>query len=257
VIAANALPLPLLLTATVAPPPGVPFLTRSDPAVRLADYAAALRLYLALPNALVDRIVVADNSASDLSALDDLARRAARGKDVELLSFEGRPYPVERGRSVGETYLIDDALTRSRILTALDDDELFWKVTGRLRVANLGRLIASTPRCALYIDFRRYRRPWVDTRVFAATPAGFRAAFLPRLDILRQDLLPPNVVAPEERLFEELLPEVERLRIAPRLRVEPKIEGRSGLGEDYRRPRRRVESAVRRVTRRLVPALWI
>jgi hypothetical protein len=93
--------------------------------------------------------------------------------------------------------------------------------------------------------------------VFATTPQAFRRVFLPRLDILRQDLLPASFVAPEERLFHELLPERRRERIEPRLRVEPTIAGRSGFGEDYRRPRRRVESGVRSVTRRLVPALWI
>jgi hypothetical protein len=250
-------PFPLLLTATIAPPDGVPFLTRSDPAVRLDDYRRALRLYLRLPDKLVDRIVVADNSGSDLTSLEEIAAAATRAKEVELLSFRGRAYPVEQGRSVGETYLIEDALDRSRILSSLREDELFWKVTGRLQVGNMARLVASTPRCDLYIDFRRYRRPWVDTRVFAATPAAFRSAFLPRIDVLRQDTLPPSFVAPEQRLFAELLPERERLRIAPRLRVEPAIAGRSGLGEDYRRPRRRIESGVRTVTRRLLPGLWI
>lgn len=250
-------PFPLLLTATIAPPPGVPFLTRSDPRVRLDDYLRALHGYILLPDTVVDRIVFADNSGSDLAQLEELVSAASSPKDVELLSFHGRDYPVEQGRSVGETYLIDDALGRSRILSSLRDDELFWKVTGRLHIRNMARLVESTPRCDLYIDFRRYRRAWVDTRVFAATPAGFRGAFLPRIDVLRQDLLPPSFVAPEQRLFGELLPERERLRIVPRLRVEPSIAGRSGFGEDYRRPRRRIESCVRATSRRVLPALWI
>jgi len=74
---------------------------------------------------------------------------------------------------------------------------------------------------------------------------------------LRQDLLPPGFLAPEERLFADLLAERERERICPRLRIEPVIEGSSGFGENYRRPKRRIESAVRAVTRRLLPFLWI
>jgi hypothetical protein len=250
-------PLPLLLTATVTPPAGVPFLTRSDPQVRLADYADALRTYLQLPDGVVDRIVVADNSNSDLSALEQVVAASSSARDVELLPFPGRDYPVEQGRSVGETYLIEDALARSRILSELGDDALFWKVTGRLRVRNLARLAASTPACDLYIDLRRYRIPWADTRLFAATRRGFRVGFLDRVELLRHDLLPEGAVAPEQLLFDELLGLRQEIRLEPRLRVEPVIEGSSGLGENYRRPRRRLESGVRAVARRVVPSLWI
>ena len=86
--------LPLLLTATVTPPAGMPFLTRSDPQVRLGDYADALRTYLQLPDGVVDRIVVADNSNSDLSALEQVVAASSSAKDVELLPFPGREYPV-------------------------------------------------------------------------------------------------------------------------------------------------------------------
>jgi len=250
-------PLPLLLTATIEPPAAVPFLTRRNPSLRLADYCEALRRYLRLPDSIVDRIVFVDNSASDLAVLEQLVAAAGTAKDVELLSFPGRDYPFDQGRSVGETYLIEDALARSRILSRLGDGDLFWKVTGRLHVRNLARLVATTPECDLYLDFRRYRIRWVDTRVFAATPRGFRAAFLSRIELLRQDLLPAGVVAPEQRLFDELGELADAIRLEPRLRVEPSIEGRSGLGEDYRRPRRRLESGVRAVTRRIAPSLWI
>jgi hypothetical protein len=245
------------MTATIAPPPGVPFLNRTDPAVRLDDYRRALRLYLTTPDTAIDRIVFVDNSGVDLSPLQEIVDQVAHSKDVELLSYCGRDYPVEQGRSVGETYLIADALDRSRILSALGDDELFWKVTGRLRITNMARLVSSTPACELYLDFRRYRHPWVDTRIFATTPGAFRRLFLPRIEILRQDVLPTAFVAPEARLFADLLAERANGRIAPRLRLEPTVEGCSGFGEDYGGSRRRIESAVRKLSRRVIPGLWI
>jgi hypothetical protein len=229
-----------------------------DPRERLRDYARTLRFYLSLPDFAVDRIVFVDNSDSDLSQLRDVVDEAGGSKDVELISYWGLSYPVEQGRSVGETLLIGEALGRSRILCSLRGDELFWKITGRLRVRNLTRLVASTPAGGgLYADFRRYRRRWVDTRVFATTSPAFRRLFLPRIHLLRQDLLPPGVVAPEELLFEDLLAERTRERIYPRLQVEPLIEGSSGFGENYRRPKRVIESSIRAVTRRLIPFLWI
>ncbi len=245
------------MTATVTPPAGVPFLTRSDPQQRLQDYRDALDVYLRLPSSAVDRIAFVDNSESDLGVLEDAVAAAGTTKDVELLSFRGRDFPVEQGRSVGETYLIEDALSRSRILSQLGETDVFWKVTGRLRVENLDRLVASTPACDLYIDLRRYRIHWADTRVFAATPRGFRAALLDNIELLRHDLLPEGAVAPEQLLFDELLALRDAIRLEPRLRVEPRISGRSGFGEDYGRPRRRLESAVRSVTRRVARSVWI
>jgi hypothetical protein len=249
----------VLLTATIAPPAGVPALARIDPAARLDDYSRALAFYLGLPGTVVDRVVFAENSATDLGPLERLVERLGTAKDVELLSFYGLDYPVEHGRGVGETKLIDTALSQSRLLGALGEQDLFWKVTGRLRFVNLERLIATAPRgCALYADFRRFPRNWVDTRVFACTPGAFRALFVPRLDLMRQDELDrQGYTAPEERLFAELMAERAKWSIVPRLRVEPMIEGYSGFDDDYARPTRRLWSKTRAVIRRLFPGLWI
>ena len=249
----------ILLTATITPRAGVPALARTEPADRLEDYRRALAFYLALPGSAVDRVVFAENSATDLGPLEAEVARLGAGKDVELLSFEGVDYPVQHGRGVGETRLIETALERSRLLSALGDDGVFWKLTGRLRYTNLERLISTAPSsCALYADFRRFPHPWVDTRVFASTPRAFRALFLPRVDLMRQDELDrAGYRAPEERLFTELLAERSDWQIVPRLRVEPAIEGYSGHGDDYARPLRRAWSRARGVIRRIFPWLWI
>jgi hypothetical protein len=249
----------IVLTATITPRAGVPALARTDPAERLDDYLQALGFYLGLPDSLVDRVVFAENSAADLGPLETEVARHRTGKDVELLSFEGVDYPVEHGRGVGETRLIETALERSRLLNALGDDGVFWKLTGRLRYRNLERLIATAPKsCAFYADFRRYPHPWIDTRVFASTPRAFRDLFLPRLHLMRQDELDrTGYTAPEERLFSELLAERARWEIVPRLRTEPMIEGYSGQGGDYARLTRRLWTRARSVIRKVFPGLWI
>lgn len=249
----------ILLTATITPRAGVPALARTDPAERLDDYLRALVFYLGVPDAVVDRVVFAENSAAELGPLEAEVARYGTGKDVELLSFEGVDYPVEHGRGVGETRLIETALQRSRLLNALGDDGVFWKLTGRLRYTNLERLIATAPSsCGFYADFRRYPHPWIDTRIFASTPSAFRALFLPRVHLMRQDELDrTGYTAPEERLFSELLEERARWGIVPRLRAEPAIEGFSGHDEDYARPLRRAWSRARGVIRKVFPGLWI
>lgn len=247
------------MTATITPPAGVPALQRVDPTERLTDYESALSFYLGLPANVIDRVVFAENSDSDLGSLERIADERGDGKQVELLSFNGLDYPVEHGRAVGEMRLIDTALRRSRLLGALAGDDLFWKVTGRLRFMNLDRLITGAPPgVELYADFRRYPRHWVDIRVFACTPRAFRGLLLPRVDLLRQDELDGSPYsAPEERLFDELILERERAQIVPRLRAEPRIQGHSGHGDDYGRASRRVWSAGRAMIRRLCPPLWI
>lgn len=252
-------PVLVLMTATITPPAGVPALQRTDPVQRLEDYRRALAFYLGLPSTTVDRIVFADNSAGDMSVLEQLVRERGAGKDVELVSFDGLDYPVEHGRGVGEVRLMQSALSRSRLLRALGEDGVFWKVTGRLRIRNLQRLVATAPQGAeLYADFRRIPRHWVDTRVFACTPRAFRRLFWSRVGDMRQDVLAQaGFSAPEQWLYGELLPERGDGLLVPRLRVEPLIEGYSGFGDDYARPSRRLWSAVRGTSRRILPGLWI
>jgi hypothetical protein len=247
------------MTATIAPPPGVPALRRVDAVKRLADYESALSFYLGLPAEAVDRVVFAENSNADLGPLEGAVSLHGAGKEVELLAFDGLDYPVEHGRAVGEMRLIETALARSRLLSSLPDDELFWKVTGRLRFMNLAQLIASEPPGAeLYADFRRLPRPWVDIRVFGCTPRAFRELFVPRVELMRQDELErAGFSAPEERLYGELLPHREPAGIVPRFRYEPRIEGYSGYDEDYARPSRRLWSTARGAIRRICPPLWI
>lgn len=247
----------VLMTATIQPPPGVPALVRTDPVERLEDYRRALGFYASLPSEAVDRIVLAENSGADLAALEGVA--TAAGKRVELVGFDGLDYPVAHGRAVGEVRLIATALERSRLLGSLGEGERFWKVTGRLRVTNLARLAGTVPAGVdLYADFRRIPRPWVDLRAFACTRRGFRDFLLANVELMRQDELDAaGYSAPEERLFEQLAGELGGGRIAPRLRLEPRLEGYSGFGDDYGRPSRRAWTAVRSVVRRLAPGVWI
>jgi hypothetical protein len=224
----------------------------------LGDYGQALRFYLGLPASAVDRVVLADNSGSDLGSLEVLAGEA--DKEVEVLSFDGLDYPVEYGRAYGETRLVETALERSRLLRGLGPDEPFWKLTGRLRFTNLPRLVATAPKgLDLYADFRRFPRRWVDTRVLACTPEAFRELIASRIELLREDRLGElGLSSPEERLFDELLAERGRWRIFPRLLAEPRIEGHSGFDNaDYSRLRRRAWVGARGAVRRAIPGLWV
>src|SRR4051794_13494247 len=92
----------LLLTATVRPPAGMPALARTDSDARLNDYCRGLEHYIRLLGRCLDAIVFAENSASDLSRLRDLARAAKVEDRVEFVSFDGLDHPPAYGRGYGE-----------------------------------------------------------------------------------------------------------------------------------------------------------
>ena len=163
----------LVLTAPNTPPEGARRLQRSDPNLRRQDYCEALEWYLRADPRVVSRIVFVENSNSDLSIFHELAGRLGKGKDVEIVSVYGMDHDPSFTRGYGEFKLLDRALQASRILSALGDADVFWKVTGRYRVRNLEALFSNAPaEFELYADVRPIRQ-YFDTRVFGETVAGY------------------------------------------------------------------------------------
>ena len=245
----------LLMTATVRPPPSA--VARSDPAVRLGDYAEALRFYLSLPAERFDRVVLADNSASDLSPLLEAAQ-ACDDKAVELLSFQANDHAPALGKAYGEFRLMDTALAQSRLVGPSDR---VWKTTGRLRCLNLARLDAAIPdgvdlACDLhnvpFVNSGRLRGgEMMDARLFA-----FR---LPFYDANLRGQWQSRANGFDARfLYEQALQARGRWRVLPRFPLQPRIAGRSGRTErDYAQPSQRFKDGVRGVMRRLAPGLWL
>jgi hypothetical protein len=226
----------------------------------MADYTEALLFYMRSLDRSCDRLVFADNSASDLSPLRTAIAGADSRRQVELISFDGLDFPVEQGRAVGEIKLIERAMTESRLLSSLGSDQHFWKVTGRLRVENMSRLMASTPQgCGVYADFRNIPRRWLELRVFAATGRAFKKVFVDQIEAARQDTLKERGFGTaEESLYQPLLEKRVAEAIVPRFRVQPRIRGFSGsFNADYGSRRMRVKDSVRALCRVAMPHLWV
>ena len=103
----------VLMTATLSPPAAA--IARSDPQVRLRDYCEALKFHMRLPSSQFDRIVLADNSASDLTPILHSAMREQSDKAIELLSFQANDHPPSMGKAYGEFRLLDTALAHSQL----------------------------------------------------------------------------------------------------------------------------------------------
>lgn len=245
----------LLLTATITPPPGVISLARSDPSVRLDDYANALRFYLSLVGQCVDYIVFSDNSNSDVSSLKAMVDQAKVTELVEFIVFEGLDYPPVWGRGYGEFKLVEHMMTHSKIINRHPESTV-WKITGRYIVKNLCRLIARKPsNFDIYCNYRNVPRRWTDTCLIAWTPNGYQAG----LKNIYQELKEPNRVTNMETLFRKLLEQrSEFIKVIPRFKVTPLLKGVRGWNNsDYSRVRDLLKYYLRCSANRLMPWWWI
>lgn len=245
-------PAPLVMTATITPPPGATHLSRRDPQQRLQDYAEALKFYLSLPTSLFDRIIFIDNSAADVSPLAEVARVHAGDKTVHVSSFVGNDQPPVYGKGYGEFRILDHAM---KVGGLIGPDEVVWKVTGRLRCINLPDLVSTSPRTFdLYADFKRHRIKWVELRVFAMSRGGYAKLFENKYEMLREDV---NGGASETFLFDHLMARVSEAHIVPRFKRQPRFEGFGGqFNNDLGSGREWRRTNLRAAARHLVPWIW-
>jgi hypothetical protein len=218
----------LLLTATITPPPNAAHLARTDPALRLQDYERALDQHLAeLGRGVIDRLVFAENSASDVSSLIARADAVGLRDKTEFLVFDGLGYPPEYGRAYGEMRLVDHTMQHSKIIAAEDvAATMIWKLTGRYVVRNLEAIVARRPAAVdLYCNMRNYPRRWVDMYLMAWTRRGYEAFLREVAEQIRVGTPErPYGGSPEELLRDLLERPHPGVRLAPRFNVTPIID---------------------------------
>jgi hypothetical protein len=214
----------LLLTATITPPKDAILLSRSNPEDRLNDYIGALRFYGSLPSGQFSNIVFVENSESDLSELQKIAKGS--NIPVEFLSFNGLDYPPEWGRAYGEFHLFDYAIDHSNALKTLDAADIIWKVTGRYRAMNLSSIVRTAPRFDLYCDIRTQPMPWADLRVFGCTAHGYEKMLRGLCERVKENVIgtaPEIYLHPMIQAWAHANPSV-----VTRFTREPRIEGIRG-----------------------------
>ena len=244
----------LLMTATISPPAGA--VARSDSAIRLQDYMECLGFYLQAPS--IHRILFVDNSASDLSTIERLVRSIRHDKVVELISFDGNDYPLAYGKAYGEFRLIDFGLMHTQIL---DENDTFWKVTGRLRFLNLATMIASVScqydvLCDLH-NFplvgtgKLFNNRWMDLRVFSCSIRGYRTLLQGKYKNLGSRMN-------QNTLYDVVRSANNGLRVIPRFPIQPILGGVSGRhNRDYLKGFQRVKTVLRIGARKIAPFVWI
>ncbi len=220
-------------------------LVASDPSERRQQYLAVFKELLGTPG--VDGVVFAENSGADLSEFAQLA--AAASMPFEAITVGTDDWEPEDGRGYAEALLVEHALARSSLI----GDEMFFKLTGRYLVRNLGCLITDVPDADLYVNLRRRPILFCDTYLYGVTRRGF-------------DLLKPHFsrlrtgAQPAERVMYDIVTNLMEsgAAVVPRLRREPRVEGIRGYdGRDYGSPKQRLKYSARVIVRRVAPGIWV
>jgi histone H3 len=119
----------VLLTATITPPPGATHLARTDPKIRLGDYRKAFDFYCsALAAGVIDQLIFAENSQSDIRSLRDVTEKHGVTAKTEFISHPGLDYPPEYGRGYGEFMLVDRAMASSLLIRKLPFQRLVREI---------------------------------------------------------------------------------------------------------------------------------
>ena len=248
----------LLLTATINPLRGIPSLARTDPLLRLGDYAKSLEFYLGLLDRCFDGIVFVENSAYDLSPLIQQAQAAGAADRVEFISFFGLDYPPACGRGYGEFKLVDHAYAHSSLLRQ-DADQITWKCTGRYLVRNMDKIVLRRPGAFdLYCNMRNYQYRLCDLFLLAWNRKGYDSAIKDVYPKLRNDIVPGKHTI-EETLFRavvEALP--DDVRVVNRFKHVPLVDGIRGWDNTrYSSRPWHLKILTRRIAGTLLPRLWI
>jgi len=243
----------LLMSATVTPRDS-PELARVDPALRLQDYADALKFYIPKIGPVIDGVVFVENSDSDISALRALAAQYGAGDRVEFIANYGiHSYPGH-DRSYGYFKVVERAMADSHLIAEAGDDVVVWKVAGRYQVLNLREMIVTAPKAFdLYCDLRKRPLEWADLRFLAWTKRGFERVLDKVADIVGEDPREPVMYRHIQARLNE-----PGLRIVTRYRREPLIEGVRGWdNRHYSRGVALLKYYLRAAARRFAPFVQI
>lgn len=245
----------LLMTATITPT-NSPSLVRTDPALRLEDYRQALDFYIGhlgtdKKKGAIDSIIFCENSNSDVSALQALARERGVGNQVEFIANYGDQSCPGKDRTLGENVLTDYVVDVSRLIREAGDQAVVWKITGRYQVVNLPQMVRTAPKnFEVYCDMRKRPMHWMDLRFIAWTPRGYNR--------MLRNMAARFGTEPKEPLMFDYMAALDDSTVVKRYRREPLVHGVRGWnGVYYAKGIGLVKYAIRTASRRLLPNLWI
>ncbi|SRR6266568_232295 len=158
----------VVLTATIDPSVGNVPVVLSNKGERLNQYLENIGNLILKSD--FNRIIFCENSRYQHDYSDLTALAEQHDKELEILSFMGSNDIIKvKGKSYGEGEILNYAIDNSAYLK--NNDTLFYKMTGRIFVGNINKILADHRHDNLFIRWD-VRKDEVDTRFFK-TQVGF------------------------------------------------------------------------------------
>ena len=227
---------------------------------RRLDYAAALRFWLAHPDARITSIIFIENTASDLSFLEKISQQEnPRGRRCEFISIDCNRTPQGLHYGYAEFQLIDEGLKHSELYA---QSAAFIKATGRYTFPDISRLLNRLPGdFAVAVDMRH--NSFLSPKPYYFVPAALllfsRAAFEAHIRGAYRDMhLPPPWRGQfvEDVLHDRLFPLKGQQGAILRWPVNCDAAGVGANGDRYRSPKKRLVALARGIGRIILPGWW-
>jgi len=149
----------------------VPFVKITNLQERLQQYLDSLD-YAINHYSKVDYIVFCENTNYSYDYSDLQKKAEKKGKKLEVLTFKGDYENIQKkGKGYGEGEIIKYALNHSAILA---QSNCFYKLTGRVCVANFDKIIRTTPFENAFVF-----SPWFEREFKRYTRTSFYKASIP------------------------------------------------------------------------------
>lgn len=138
----------LIVTGTICPDNNVPQLVLKNRDERLVQYNKSIEKLL--NSKKVKKVIFCDNSNQhiDITKLNKLAKLTS--KEFEYITFNGDiDRIIDQGKGYGEGEIINHILEKSTIIR---DEDYFFKITGRLFVDNIDKIIEKVDKEYSYFN---------------------------------------------------------------------------------------------------------
>lgn len=164
-----------IITGTIKPDISVNYLKVRDEQDRLKQYIAGI-LFL-IESKAFSKIVFCENSNYGTEKLTFLREKARKYQiELELISFSGDIEQTKlHGKGYGEGEIMRYVLQHSQLLK---DEFYFVKITGRMKVNNINKIVSSMKDEKTYFNIPNLsQRGIYDTRIYAMPLEQFRTFF--------------------------------------------------------------------------------
>lgn len=166
-----------LLTGTIVVSQHMKQVSLVDAAERKKQYLDCIRWLI--EQRFFKRIIFCENSGyagEDFESVRKLAEK--HGISFEYLSFTAdEKETIKHGKGYGEAKIIEYVMDHSQLIHC---GEYFFKLTGRLKICNLGRILRKQQlkKENIYINrFFRHKTHYADTRAFFMPVAVYESFF--------------------------------------------------------------------------------